>query len=73
MSIRLKTAEQVRRELNRKGVSLAAWARAHGVAADDVQDLLRGKTKGLRGAAHNVAVLLGLKDGELNPDAPGRP
>ncbi len=61
----LKTRNQVRAELNRKGMSVAEWARLHKVSAAQTYQFLDGKKKGLRGQAHRIAVLLGVKDGIL--------
>ncbi|RQO63616.1 DNA-binding protein [Paucibacter sp. KBW04] len=62
---RNKTPADVKKELSRKGVSVAGWARKHSVPQQTVRDLLSGKAKGHRGIAHRAAVLLGIKDGEL--------
>lgn len=63
----MKTRAQIKRQLLRSGVSIREWARAHGYPHGQVRDVLRGRAKGRRGASHNIAVLLGLKDGEINP------
>jgi gp16 family phage-associated protein len=62
----LKTATQVKAELRRKGINVAAWARSNNIHPQTVQDLLRGKLVGHRGQAHRAAVLLGLKDGDVS-------
>lgn len=59
-----KTAEQIKQELSRKGVSVAAWSAANGLNSMTVYELLAGRSKGLRGDAHRAAVLLGMKEGE---------
>ncbi len=61
----LMTVEEARADLDRRGLGVTAWARQHGVQARTVYDVLAGKCKGRRGEAHKVAVLLGLKDGEI--------
>ena len=61
----LKTAAQVRAELDRDGISAAQWARANGVDRALVYQILNGTRRGLRGQAHQVAVLLGLKAGRV--------
>jgi gp16 family phage-associated protein len=63
---RLRTPEEVRADLDRKGIGITQWARQHNVQARTVYDLLYGKSQGRRGEAHRVAVLLGLKDGEIH-------
>lgn len=65
MTTKLKTTRQARAEFDRKGVPIAAWARAHGVSASLVYEILAGRKKCLRGSSHRVAVLLGLKAGEI--------
>lgn len=60
---RLKTREQARQQFTRTGTSVAQWARRHGVNQSLTYQVLRGDKKGLRGEAHRIAVLLGIKDG----------
>lgn len=62
----LKTREEARREMIRNGVSVAAWARKHGVTSDQVRDVLRKETPCNWGASHKIAVLLGIKDGHID-------
>jgi len=61
----VKTREAVRAELIRRGKSIADWSRDNGCNADIVRGVLLGRLKGNRGEAHKVAVLLGIKDGEI--------
>jgi gp16 family phage-associated protein len=68
----LRTPADVRADFDRRGITVAQWAREHGVSQWTVYDLLDGRQTGRRGMAHNVAVLLGLKSGSVNPAAPGR-
>jgi gp16 family phage-associated protein len=65
----VKTAEQVRAEFDAAGVSVAEWARLHGLNRVLVYRLLSGTHKGLRGQSHRAAVLLGLKAGRLDTSA----
>lgn len=58
-----KTRAQIIAEFDRNGMSVSSWAAAHGVSRQIVDGVLKGKLKGRRGHAHNVAVMLGLKDG----------
>jgi gp16 family phage-associated protein len=62
---KLRTAQQVRAEFERKGLSIAGWARKHGVSRQVVYEVLAGRKKCKRGQSHKVAVLLGLKHGEI--------
>lgn len=64
---RLKKPAEVRAEFDRKGISISAWARAHKCSRSLVSELLAGsdKRRCLRGQSHRIAVLLGLKDGEI--------
>lgn len=62
---RLRSADDVRAEFDRKGLSIAAWARTHKVGKSLVYEILAGRKKCKRGASHRVAVLLGMKHGEL--------
>lgn len=65
----LRTPANARDELfTRKGVSISAWALENGLTPQTVFDLLSGRCKGHRGAAHRAAVLLGLKHGDLPED-----
>lgn len=61
----MSKAEQVKKELRRRGVTMSAWARANGHKPQDVFDVLRGRSQGTFGEGHIIAVKLGLKDGEI--------
>lgn len=60
------TREQARKELERRGISIAEFCRAHDLNSNLVSDLLAGRKKGLRGESHRAAVLLGIKDGVID-------
>lgn len=64
---KLKLRAQVRADFKRKGISIAAWARDHNVSRSLVYAVLSDSTPRACafGMSHRVAVLLGLKDGEL--------
>lgn len=64
----MKTREAVRAELNRCGKTIADWSRENACNADIVRGVLLGRIKGMRGEAHKVAVLLGIKEGEIVED-----
>ena len=57
------TVEEVRDEFRRRGVSVSDWARRKGVSAQLTYRILAGRTVGLRGQSHEIAVRLGLKSG----------
>lgn len=59
------TPEQAREALDRRGISIAEFSRRYSLNKNLVSDLLNGRKKGRRGEAHRAAVLLGLKDGEI--------
>ena len=61
----MKTTEQVKADFCRKGISIASWARAQGFGRLEVYRVINGKAKARRGKAHKIAVLLGMKDGEI--------
>ncbi|HRD84476.1 MAG TPA: DNA-binding protein [Rubrivivax sp.] len=60
-----KTPKQVRAEFLEAGITVAEWCRLHGFNRMTVVDLLLGRQKGVRGAAHRAAVALGLKHGTV--------
>lgn len=61
----MKTVEEVKAEMARRGITAVAWAKKHQVSPETVRGLILGRIKGRSGEAHKVAVLLGLKDGEI--------
>ena len=61
----IKTAEEVRADFDRRGVSIASFARDNDLDPATVHQVLSGKKKGRRGEAHRAAVLLGLKAGVI--------
>ncbi|ANY15920.1 MULTISPECIES: DNA-binding protein [Bordetella] len=65
-----KTRKQVREELQRKGIPLSAIARRHNFNANLLYAIINDddanpKRKCRFGESHNIAVTLGLKEGEL--------
>lgn len=64
----LRTPEEARAELKRKGVSVTAWALANGFSPNLVFEVLAGRRSPTRGQTHKIAVKLGLKAGEIVTD-----
>lgn len=67
----LKTRQQIRDDFARKGLSYTSWAKQNGYSQNVViaivnDDEANPKYKCLRGDAHNIAVQLGLKFGEVS-------
>ena len=63
----LKTPEEVRAEFESRGEPIAEWARQNGFPPLRVYDVVQGRTLGVRGEAHRIAVALGIKQGEAQP------
>lgn len=63
----VKTVEEVRKEFERAGQSMTGWAQTYGYPVYLVQQVLSGRSRCLRGKSHEIAVLLGLKDGYIQP------
>lgn len=60
-----RTPQDVRAEWLRKGMGQNDWARANGFTTATVSQVLNGRNSGARGVGHKIAVLLGIKDGEI--------
>ena len=61
----MSKADAIRQEFARRGVSISAWARAHGYSKQLVYQVLAGRKRCVRGQCHEIAVRLGLKDGVI--------
>ena len=59
---------EVREGFARRGESIRAWAKRNGYKHKTVSSILSGDRKALRGISHQIAVDLGLKDGEAAND-----
>ena len=57
----LLTGDEVRKIFREEGVTVTAWARKHGFSPLTVYSVLSGRTQGVRGEAHQIAVALGMK------------
>ncbi len=64
----LKTLEDARNMFARTGKTIRKWAQEIGVHENTVYEVLAGRKRCLRGDAHKVAVLLGIKDGVIDGD-----
>jgi gp16 family phage-associated protein len=60
-----RTAQQIRTEFQRKGISIGSWADQHGFSRASVNQVLTGRNAATMGTGHKIAVMLGLKDGEI--------
>jgi len=63
-----RTPEEARKLMDQLGINVAAWARQHQLPYRTVMELLHGRQRGRRGHAHRAAVLLGLKNGEIDAE-----
>ncbi|WP_295377223.1 DNA-binding protein [uncultured Pseudacidovorax sp.] len=67
----LKTRAQIRAEFARRGQSYTGWAKQRGYTPNTVIAICNDNDKNprlkcTRGEAHNIAVELGLKEGEVS-------
>lgn len=62
---KLRTPQDVRAEWLRKGMGQNDWARKNGFTPATVSQVINGRNSGARGVGHKIAVLLGIKDGEI--------
>ena len=62
---KLRTPDQAREELRRKGVVIKRWADANEIPRSIAYGVIYGRLKGAYGHAHKAAVLLGIKDGDI--------
>lgn len=67
----IRTPEEARAELQRKGITVSEWALANGFSVPIVFEVLSGRRKCIRGQSHRIAVALGIKEGEICAN-PGR-
>jgi gp16 family phage-associated protein len=61
---RISETDAVRALFAGSGISVAEWARVQGFSTGLVYQVLEGRRKCLRGQSHQIAVALGLKEGE---------
>jgi gp16 family phage-associated protein len=56
-----RSPEEVKADLRRQGVTLAAWARENNFSQFAVYQVLAGRRKCLRGVSYDIARRLGMK------------
>lgn len=61
----LNTAADAKDYFHKHGIAVNGWCRDHGLSRNVVKNLLTGRGKGVRGAAHEAAIALGMK---FHPD-----
>jgi gp16 family phage-associated protein len=66
---KLRTPQEIKDEWIRKGLGQNDWARRHGFHPATVSQVLNGINKATKGDGHRIAVMLGIKDGEIVEDA----
>ena len=59
----LHKAEDIKQELAANGIAISNWAKQRGFSPGLVHQVLSGRLKCVRGQAHDIAVVLGLKPG----------
>ena len=59
------TADQVKAQFRQRGITFTRWAEEHGYTRNEVYRVLNGQTKANYGKAHEIAVKLGLKPGNV--------
>jgi len=57
----------VKAHLARLGLTVTKWSNNHGYHRKTVYKVLSGELHGHFGVTHNIAVRLGIKDGEIDP------
>jgi len=61
----IKTPAEVKADFLYKGQSIAGWARKNHFDPVTVCQVLNGTNAGTRGVGHKIAVVLGIKEGEI--------
>ncbi|EGA3604858.1 DNA-binding protein [Salmonella enterica] len=61
----IKSPKEVKERLDQKGISVSAWAKSHGFSKTLVYSVLRGDRSCRIGSSHKIAVLLGMKEGDI--------
>ena len=61
----LRTPQEVKNEFLNKGLSISCWAIENNFSPQLVYLILNEKRKPTRGMSHDIAVRLGIKEGEI--------
>lgn len=64
----IRSSKEVIREFEKRGISIASWAREKGFNPDRVYQVLSARHRPLRGESHRIAVALGIKEGLTEKD-----
>lgn len=64
----VRTSKEVKEEFRKKGISISGWAVANGYPPNLVYEVINERRNPTRGMTHQIAVKLGLKDGEIVQD-----
>ena len=67
----MASREKVKAEFEDSGISIKKWAESRGFSPRIVYQVLDGKSQGLRGKSHAVAVALGIRKGLNTDDSEG--
>lgn len=60
--------QEAKENLDRSGMSIRCWALKNNFTPSLVNNVLKGKVSGRIGMSHKIAVLLGVKDGDIVED-----
>jgi len=59
----MRTPQEVKEEFRSAGIEIKEWAENRGYPPRLVYQLLAGRSQGIRGLSHEIAVALGIKEG----------
>lgn len=65
---KILTAQEVKKKLEKNGMSIRSWAMKNGFTPSLVNGVLSGRVGCRFGKSHKIAVLLGIKEGEIVGD-----
>ncbi|WP_432719873.1 DNA-binding protein [Jeongeupia wiesaeckerbachi] len=66
--MKLRTPDEARAALEAQGISITQWAIANKYSPNLVFEVLGGRKKCVRGQSHEIAIKLGIKEGEICAD-----